>query len=271
MPRRRNIVPDDAQPGAGTKLVLLRPEVTDLELSSAPDALRACAREEGAEALAYTLRLEYADFTADQVLRRLLPAGVEVPTAFETIGHIIHVNLREEQLPHKALIAQVLLDKHGPRIRSVVNKLDSISNQFRVFPMELIAGDPDMRAEVRQNGCVFQLRCARRWRSRGWVDWRVCALVPRDRAAGCTAAHALRCADGRRCARGGARSAQPESGGLRTRSLAAARRLNCVPRRRSSLRARARAGTTPCTGTRGSRPSTRASSPSSDPSTSSST
>jgi tRNA (guanine37-N1)-methyltransferase len=54
-------------------------------------------------------------------VQRLLPPGVEVPMSFETVGHIAHLNLREEQLPHKHLIGSVLLDKN-PHIRTVVNK-----------------------------------------------------------------------------------------------------------------------------------------------------
>jgi tRNA G37 N-methylase Trm5 len=55
-------------------------------------------------------------------LQKLLPEGVEVPTSFESIGHIAHLNLRPEQLPHKALIGQVIMDKN-PTIRTVVNKV----------------------------------------------------------------------------------------------------------------------------------------------------
>lgn len=55
-------------------------------------------------------------------LQKLLPEGVDVPTSFESIGHIAHLNLRDEQLPHKALIGQVIIDKN-PTIKTVVNKV----------------------------------------------------------------------------------------------------------------------------------------------------
>jgi len=53
--------------------------------------------------------------------QRLLPPGAEVPSSFETVGHIAHLNLRDELLPYKHLVGQVLLDKN-PNIRTVVNK-----------------------------------------------------------------------------------------------------------------------------------------------------
>ena len=43
-----------------------------------------------------------------QILEGLLPKGIIVPSAFETVGHIIHLNLKEEHLPYKNLIAKVL-------------------------------------------------------------------------------------------------------------------------------------------------------------------
>lgn len=43
-----------------------------------------------------------------QILEALLPKGLIVPSAFETVGHIVHLNLKEEHLPYKNLIAKVL-------------------------------------------------------------------------------------------------------------------------------------------------------------------
>lgn len=46
----------------------------------------------------------------DHVLRELLPAEIEVPSSFETVGHIAHLNLRDQHLPYKHVIGQVILD-----------------------------------------------------------------------------------------------------------------------------------------------------------------
>ena len=69
-----------------------------------------------------------------------------------------HLNLRDEQLPHKHLIAQVLLDKNAPRIRTVLNKLGTITNEYRVFAHEVLAGPPELDVTVREAGCERRRR-----------------------------------------------------------------------------------------------------------------
>lgn len=42
-----------------------------------------------------------------QILEALLPKGMIVPSSFETVGHIAHLNLKDEHLHYKHLIAKV--------------------------------------------------------------------------------------------------------------------------------------------------------------------
>ena len=155
-PRVKPVI-DDPAGGGATKLVLLSEAAGGADLAGLPAELREFVLAEGAEPTPHVLRLGFENLNAEQALRRLLPAGMEVPSSFEQVGHVAHVNLRTEQLPYKSLVGRVLLEKNKPRIRSVVNKVESISNQFRVFPMELLAGEAGLRTEVRENEAVFEL------------------------------------------------------------------------------------------------------------------
>lgn len=63
------------------------------------------------------MTLDYSHFSIYAVLRALLPAELkEVPTGFETVGHIAHFNLREEYLPFKSLIG-----KHGVTVNNNIS------------------------------------------------------------------------------------------------------------------------------------------------------
>lgn len=119
-----------------------------------------------------------------QVLEALLPEGVIIPTGFETVGHIAHLNLRDEHLPYKKLIAkvyvihdmllssitlsmflpsntqfelQVVLDKNKPKIQTVVNKTDAIQNDYRTMQLEVLAGNDSLRTTVIESGLRFQV------------------------------------------------------------------------------------------------------------------
>lgn len=116
--------------------------------------------------LEYDLILDYSYWNTDEVLRAVLPEGIDVPGSFETVGHIAHLNLRPEQAPFKHLIGAVILDKN-PAIRTVVNKVGAIESTFRFFQMELLAGVDEMTVEVREEGCVFRFDYSRvYWNSR---------------------------------------------------------------------------------------------------------
>ena len=101
-PRVRNIVPDSSE--TTKKILLLHPQ-RSLKALEGQD--RVFAQSHGAEETTYELVLGYEHWTAEQVLRAVLPAEIsEVPSSFETIGHIAHVNLRDSQLDYRKLIGK---------------------------------------------------------------------------------------------------------------------------------------------------------------------
>ncbi|TIA91101.1 hypothetical protein E3P99_01256 [Wallemia hederae] len=107
--------------------------------------------------LTHTLCLSYDNYNADEVFKELLPHDLVkdgTPTGFTQTGHLAHFNLKPEYNAHKHLIGTVILDKN-PHIKTVVNKLDTIDNQFRVFPMELLAGEQNYVVTTKESDSLF--------------------------------------------------------------------------------------------------------------------
>ena len=44
-----------------------------------------------------------------------------------------------------------------PTLTLTLNQVESISNEFRVFPMEILAGESDLVTSVKENGATFKL------------------------------------------------------------------------------------------------------------------
>ena len=151
-----------ANANAGENLVLLSADnvqnLGDLE-EKVPRARLDDVRERVGgtiETTEYDVPLTYEYFNAAQVLRKLLPDAIEVPSSFETVGHVAHMNLRDEHEAHKYLIGAVILEKNE-RLKTVVNKIGSIESEFRVPEWELLAGEPSLVTEVKQHGATFKL------------------------------------------------------------------------------------------------------------------
>lgn len=142
-----------------TKGVLLRDDIDDIEtykLSLLSEALE-LMETRGIEIKPYKMKLDYDFWKADDILQAILPTELlsESPSGFAQAGHIAHMNLRNEFKPYGALIGQVILDKN-PTIKTVVDKLDTISNKFRVFDMKLLAGEDNFLVEQHESGCKFK-------------------------------------------------------------------------------------------------------------------
>lgn len=95
-------------------------------------------------------------------------------SSFTSIGHLLHINLKDHLLQHKHEIGQALLNKN-PRALAVVNKVSTIENTYRNFEIEIIAkrdgctlSDEElMICEVNENRCRFKLDFSKvYWNSR---------------------------------------------------------------------------------------------------------
>ncbi|KAK2639271.1 hypothetical protein Ddye_027066 [Dipteronia dyeriana] len=161
-----------------TRLLLLDEEMVDKDVEDFPQAIKVVLEEDTRENTAPTLEfvrcrltLFYDYWQMNEILEALLPKGMIVPSAFETVGHIAHLNLRDEHLPYKRLIAkssfQVVLDKNKPKIQTVVNKIDVIHNDYRTMQLEVLAGNHSLVTIVVENGLRFNVDLATvYWNSR---------------------------------------------------------------------------------------------------------
>ncbi|KAL5736169.1 hypothetical protein ACOSQ2_030957 [Xanthoceras sorbifolium] len=157
-----------------TRLLLLDEELVDKDVEDFPQAIKVVLEEDARENTAPTLEfvrcrliLFYDYWQMNEILEALLPKGMVVPSAFETVGHIAHLNLRDEHLPYKHLIAKVVLDKNKPKIQTVVNKVDAIHNDYRTMQLEVLAGNHSLVTIVVENGLRFNVDLAAvYWNSR---------------------------------------------------------------------------------------------------------
>jgi len=114
--------------------------------------------------------LPLANNFLDEIMSAIIPKDVsdEIPSGFAIVGHVAHLNIHDEWLPYKNLIAEVLLDKN-PTITTVINKIDDVgaSSVFRTFSYEVLAGEDNMNVEVNEGECVFRFDYSKvYWNSR---------------------------------------------------------------------------------------------------------
>lgn len=149
----------------GSKLLFLNPQEVKEWADLPSDQLSVFGVYEtalGSEAV----DIGYENYQLKDLLKGILPEELEGVSSFSQVGHIVHVNLRDEMLPFKAIVGQVLLDK-VPNCKSVVNKLNTIDNVYRNFQLELLAGEDNYQTVVKENGVRFEFDFSRvYWNSR---------------------------------------------------------------------------------------------------------
>ncbi|KAM7274953.1 hypothetical protein ACFE04_016819 [Oxalis oulophora] len=122
---------------AKNRLMILSEKVTNSDLSEIPE--------------------EKLDQVKELCEIEVVPYGLTLGYSYWSAGHVAHLNIHDDLLPFKDTIAKVIYDKNYPRIKTVVNKVGTITNEFRVPQFEVLAGQKDMVTEVKQYGATFKL------------------------------------------------------------------------------------------------------------------
>ncbi|KAG8386246.1 hypothetical protein BUALT_Bualt03G0129000 [Buddleja alternifolia] len=157
-----------------TRLLLLDEKYANKRIEELPEAIKVVLQEQddqcaklAFELVKCKLTLFYDYWQLNEILEALLPKGMIIPSAFEMVGHIAHLNLKDEHLPYRNLIAKVILDKNKPKIQTVVNKVDAIQNDYRTMQLEVLAGNNSLVTTVLENGLRFHVDLATvYWNSR---------------------------------------------------------------------------------------------------------
>lgn len=117
--------------GEDKKMILLREDVSEAELANVAEQINQYEIGE------IDVVINYKNFNNQQQLNWFTkvedendPKYVHFPGSFETIGHIAHYNLTEEQEKWKTVIGEITLLK-CPNIRTVVNKTEKLHNVYR--------------------------------------------------------------------------------------------------------------------------------------------
>ncbi|OAA64997.1 tRNA transferase Trm5/Tyw2 [Cordyceps fumosorosea ARSEF 2679] len=173
--------PDPALAAQGKKCLILQSHIKPQEPSTWSQVLQEASAAGDVKVVPYDINIDYNLWSYVDVMRSILPVELqnEIPTGFNTAGHVAHLNLRDQYLPYKHIIAQVIIDKN-PSIRTVINKVDNVGteSEFRTFAYEVLAGPDDLEVEVSEAGCRFRFDYARvYWNSKlGTEHQRVVAL-----------------------------------------------------------------------------------------------
>ncbi|KAI3397888.1 hypothetical protein diail_10289 [Diaporthe ilicicola] len=151
--------PNTGLAAKGRKCLLLKPSISPKQPETWGPLVSELVKQDEVAIVPYELKLDYDYWSYRDVLSTLLPEELhdDIPAGFNTAGHVAHLNLRDQHLPYKMLIGQVILEKNH-HIRTVINKTDNVGtgSEFRTFGYELLAGEDDLNVELNENGCVFK-------------------------------------------------------------------------------------------------------------------
>ncbi|KAL7068579.1 Met-10 domain-containing protein [Cryptosporidium serpentis] len=126
------------------------------------------------------LKIEYDRLSYIECLKQCIPENIEITSSFETVGHIAHLNLNNNAYPYRYIIGKVLSDKN-PGIKTVVTKVSNIENIYRTYPLEVVAGEKNLKAKVKEQGILYNVNIDEvYWNSRlSYERQRIVDIIPK--------------------------------------------------------------------------------------------
>lgn len=136
------------------KLVLLQPDTPPWD--ELDPSIREILHDCHGDGPTMPLSFSYHNFTASFILQTVLPETAHPPpTAFETIGHVAHLNLRAPHLPYRYLIGQILVETL-PTIETVIQKVGEVQGPYRTYDLEVLAGRSDTSVQLTESGVSLE-------------------------------------------------------------------------------------------------------------------
>jgi tRNA (guanine37-N1)-methyltransferase len=144
----------DDSPQQRYKYILLYPSLMNDPTFKLPEQVLDLLKEHQVDAQGpnMTIDIQYHQFPVSYILGKLLPEETHpVPTAFETVGHVAHLNLRDEHVPYAKLIGKVFLESL-PTIETVIHKVGQVSGPYRTYDYQVLAGRNDTTVKLMEHG-----------------------------------------------------------------------------------------------------------------------
>ncbi|KAF1989698.1 guanine methyltransferase Trm5 [Aulographum hederae CBS 113979] len=142
-----------------SKCLLLNTRIKAEDSSTWGGTIQELVNQQQIKIIPYELHLDYGYWTYHDIMTSIMPMDEEgeLPSSFNTVGHVAHLNLRDQYLDWKHIIAQVILDKNSS-IKTVINKINSVGeeSEFRTFAYEVLAGPDNLNVETKEGDCIFR-------------------------------------------------------------------------------------------------------------------
>ncbi|KAF8384178.1 hypothetical protein PRIPAC_73320, partial [Pristionchus pacificus] len=153
----KRIKPIMDTPDKQSKLFVLNPDVvnSDETRQAVLEAVGGATGNAQREITETEYSLGFDEWDQRAIFRAVLPEGLEF-SSFTQTGHLVHCNLVDELVEYGKIIGEILLAKNAT-CRTVVNKPDMISNTFRTFDVDLLAGEPNYVVDTIEDGVKYRM------------------------------------------------------------------------------------------------------------------